>query len=1177
MRIIGDISTRYPKTIILIVVFVTAYFLYQFNTKSFIETDPSKFIPTDIEAVKNNDYYRKNYSYRDTFIIGIEAREQGVMNPVVLRAIEGIVDEMKALKTRKTIDSKLTGKTETIELPIGIDIDDINSVSGLEDGILDKETGAVVTGSVIKKLKEESGIFFTEENEAALPQSDEDLLKIIPPLQDHVLQDRLFRGNMLSTDGKATAIHVPMINKWDYKRRYTNLELETALDPEMLKARLQGKTSFFPYDVYGKTIDGVVYDDAYIAGHCKNVSEKLRAHLIEYLGPATDQYPELEALLSRELTRDRFRQIINVTQKRDFFLNPNLATWDLFTSKLWDFTLERIDPLSYENLEFYLPHVEKIVDLLEVYDRTQEILSRYAETAGCKTYVAGTPLMIATMLRIISRDMGVLLPIGLIVILLMLAISFKSVKGVAIPLITVILSVIWTYGFMAMTGTPITSTTSNVPIVLLAVGSAYGIHLLNRYLEEARKLTDRRQILRRSIAGVGVAIVMAGITTFAGFISLSSTSMLMIRHYSVFSAFGIVVALLLTLTLSPAILCYWKLPRQKKSADEKKDEAPSGVLESVLVFWSTVVKKYPKTVIVVFALIAVVCVVKIKNLEFEGSPDDEFKKDHPIRQSTDFINRYLIGVGEIKLLFTFRDRVNLENEWVQDQLHQRSEAFAAAWRQLFSSKALGDDPVMNDFVGDMMQRFRQAEPDDRKMDRAIALMNDLLNEEYVAEKMPEESLTAPESAGSDLDALSENDDSASGLDGLAELAETAHVTASLGASAAFGGYNAGQISGLKELNRRLGQPEENWERTGESIARLRDLKQTPMGTPMVRSWNELQDLFVADVKQPFVLHKLEALRQQLFALHEPKVDRGDAWVGPTGFVMGPVDLIRKTYSLFYHDGNPGFRKIPDTRTDNLGDARLTDRGVIGVALNQAQNSDREGFDRIVSPDFKEFQFSIAARKTLTTFNTVYVEEIKEILAREFPEDNPYIESISLGGHNMEIMALTSLVIKSQITSIAQAIVFIFIVTFFIFRSSIGGLFSLIPLLFTIMANFGMILLMGWKIHTATAMVAAISLGIGIDYTIHFLERFKAQLRQGDTFEDAYLNTIRSTGKAIIINAASVAAGFSVLALSVMAASRLMGILMVGTMAYSAIAALTLLPALIFVTKPKFLAKLLQTG
>ncbi len=1168
MRKISQFATCYPKTIILITVGLTAFFIHQIMNRLYLEPDITKFLPTDIKSVKANDYYQKNFDYSESLIVGVEAADQGIMTPPVLRAIERMVMALKALKTHKTIQSKLTGKTETIELPIGFDIDDISSISGLEDGILDQETGAVVTGSVIKKLKTEMGVPFTEENEALLPESDEDLRKIIPALKNHVMSDRLFRGNMLSADGKATVVHVPMINKWDYKRRYSSLELETALDPDLLKARFQGKTSFFPYNVYGKTIDGVVYDDAFIARHSDKIARRLKDLLEAYLSPAYPKHPKLKELMTGELTRESFTKIINITNERDFFMNPDLLTSDSFTVKLYDFTTSQIDPLSFENLEFRLPDAKQIYSLLDVWARTREILEKNS-IPGINTYVAGQPVMIAVIFKIIDKDLKLLLPIGLLVVLFMLTISFRSFSGVVIPFVTVVLSIIWTFGFMAFTGTPVSPTTSNIPIVLLAIVSAYGIHLLNRYYEDAGKLEDRRKILRRSIQGVGAAIIMAGLTTSAGFISLSSSSMTMIRHYAVFSAFGILVGLFLTLTLSPAILCYWRLPRKKRKVADRDDEAPHGFLEKTLVALSSPVKKYPKIIIACFTVIAVITAAKVKDLQFEGSLIEDFRPDHPMRMSDNFINRYLTGTGEINMLFRFRDRVNLENEWVRDQLHKRSEAFANAWSEVVSGRMSPDDSALIAFAGEMMQVFRQTEPDGEKMERSVALMNDLLNEEYTVE-IQDKSDAVSETTASALNALFEE---SSGADSLAGLADTGTSTSDPAPNAAFSGYSVDQVNGLKDVTQRLGRPESAWEETGKSIVKLRSLKVTSGGMRMVRAWNELQDLFAADVKQPYVLRRLENVREQLFALEDPKVDLGEGMTKPTGFAIGPVDLVRKMYSLFYHDGDLAFKKIPDTRTDRLGDSTMTDRGVIGVALNQAQNSDRDTFSGMISPDLKEFQYSIMIRSMLTEFNAAYIEKINEILAREFPDDNPYIESISIGGQSPVIMEITDLLVDSHASSILQALLFVLIITFFIFRSLTGGVYATIPLVFTILANFGMILALGWKINSGTVTVAAISIGVGVDYTIHFLERFKAQLKQGDAFHLAYVNTIRSSGKGIIINAASVAGGFAVLLLSELAGNRFVGTLMIGNMIYSSLAALTLLPALIFSTKPRFLTKI----
>jgi predicted RND superfamily exporter protein len=151
--------------------------------------------------------------------------------------------------------------------------------------------------------------------------------------------------------------------------------------------------------------------------------------------------------------------------------------------------------------------------------------------------------------------------------------------------------------------------------------------------------------------------------------------------------------------------------------------------------------------------------------------------------------------------------------------------------------------------------------------------------------------------------------------------------------------------------------------------------------------------------------------------------------------------------------------------------------------------------------------------------------------------------------------------------------FVLLVTFFIFKSLVGGIYSLIPLLFTVILNFGMIALLGGEITMGNMIVSSIAIGTGVDYTIHFLERLKLQLKEGDTLSEAYTTTVLTSGRAIVLNAAAVAFGFLVFLISGFKSSMYMGILMAGTMLYSTIGALIILPAIVLVTRPRFLTEI----
>jgi predicted RND superfamily exporter protein len=91
-----------------------------------------------------------------------------------------------------------------------------------------------------------------------------------------------------------------------------------------------------------------------------------------------------------------------------------------------------------------------------------------------------------------------------------------------------------------------------------------------------------------------------------------------------------------------------------------------------------------------------------------------------------------------------------------------------------------------------------------------------------------------------------------------------------------------------------------------------------------------------------------------------------------------------------------------------------------------------------------------------------------------------------------------------------------------------GLIAALPLTIAAGGNFAVMVFLDVPVNITTALIASLAVGIGIDYTIHFIDAFKREYREGGDF---MYRTFAGAGKAILINAVSVGAGFSVLALS----------------------------------------------
>lgn len=170
-----------------------------------------------------------------------------------------------------------------------------------------------------------------------------------------------------------------------------------------------------------------------------------------------------------------------------------------------------------------------------------------------KTYFAGLPFQLNTVNDLIIRDLKVLMPFVALMILIILYLSFGSVLSVILPLISVGISTLWTIGFMALLKIPLTVITNTTPAILMAVGSAYAIHVICKSFEE--KEDDKKLRIQNSLSKVIIPVFLAALTTIIGFISfIFGSYLIMIQQFGIFTSFGIFIAFIISITLIPAIL-----------------------------------------------------------------------------------------------------------------------------------------------------------------------------------------------------------------------------------------------------------------------------------------------------------------------------------------------------------------------------------------------------------------------------------------------------------------------------------------------------------------------------------------------------------------------------------------------------------------------------------------------
>jgi predicted RND superfamily exporter protein len=127
-----------------------------------------------------------------------------------------------------------------------------------------------------------------------------------------------------------------------------------------------------------------------------------------------------------------------------------------------------------------------------------------------------------------------------------------------------------------------------------------------------------------------------------------------------------------------------------------------------------------------------------------------------------------------------------------------------------------------------------------------------------------------------------------------------------------------------------------------------------------------------------------------------------------------------------------------------------------------------------------------------------------------------------------------------------------------------------PLSIAILVLFGIMGILGINLDIATALLSSIMIGVGIDYTIHFLWRFKIERGRGLDHKEAARVTLCTAGRGIVVNAVSVILGFIPLSLSNFVPMRFFSALVVLSIFTCLISALLLVPAIVILTKPRFL-------
>jgi len=276
-----------------------------------------------------------------------------------------------------------------------------------------------------------------------------------------------------------------------------------------------------------------------------------------------------------------------------------------------------------------------------------KVISDQLAENGDRFYIAGRPVIEVTSGLNALEDLQVMIPLLILAIATALFLMFRTVRGVVLPLMVVLLAIVWTMGAMAAFNVPMYTISTMLPVILVAVGIGDGIHLMSHYedivFDDPHR--DRRTIVAQLMHELGMPLLITTLTTAVGFLSLWWADMPPFRVFGVFTAAGIAFCWLASVTMVPALLAlmqphvsgYLKRRRSMRVYDE------SGFLTRLLVSVARTMIRQRVIASVVVIVVAVVIGFGARAMYVDSSWIADFREDSEVAQSNDLFNEKFDG------------------------------------------------------------------------------------------------------------------------------------------------------------------------------------------------------------------------------------------------------------------------------------------------------------------------------------------------------------------------------------------------------------------------------------------------------------------------------------------------------------------------------------------------------
>ncbi len=736
-----------------------------------------------------------------------------------------------------------------------------------------------------------------------------------------------------------------------------------------------------------------------------------------------------------------------------------------------------------------------------------------------RVFITGQPVAQDTFGVEMLVQMATSAPLAGMAIFLLMLLFFRRVSLVVAPMIVAVVSVICAMGLLIGLGFDVHIMSSMIAIFLMPIAVADAIHILSEFFDCYHRFENKEHAVRHVIGHLFMPMLYTSLTTIAGFASLAATPIPPVRVFGLHVAFGVGVAWLLTMTLIPAYIMLAIPARTLISL------CPIGGSQSVkrprhgLDRWLGALGRFSylrwKWILSLTVVILAVSMYGIARIRVNDNPVKWFSARHEIRVADDVLNAHFGGTYTAYLTIKPADAAG--SPGCRDKARiMRLEA-----RERFG-------PVFPEATDRFMALLALQEQKFSNL-RSSDLANCFYELAKAAEALDEEALHPWRVAADRILYLDPDPLTRRAL--LDDL------------------VNSGSPKVVVEYFEKAIPPD----LAGEALL---DAALTEADAMARRSFRDFvlameTELTAPLLKQPAMLRYIETLQAHLAAV--PVVGKTSSVVDALKkaayelrFVGPPADASSAELAR-YAERNDAHYAIPDT-------AAIA--GQVYIQLEGMKK--RDSLFHLVTRDYREANIWVQLRSGDNRDMETVVTAVAAFLEAHPP---PAPLETDWAGLTYLNVVWQDRMVHGMIGALAGSFIVVLVMMAVLFRSPLLGLLAMMPLSATIILIYGIIGLAGKDYDMPVAILSALTLGLSVDFAIHFIERARETAQAENSWKAVIEIMFKEPAMAISRNAITLSIGFTPLLFAPLVPYQTVGFFLATIMAVSWLATLLLLSAL----------------